>query len=114
MKDRKSKSQTPVFFESHLDAFPGVEFGADVEVEVEGFAWLALVLAGVKVDDIVDVGAAAVDDPVVSVEGLGVAQDGVEACSGSQCLGLAHEGNETGTTASGRQVSSSMWKSWCR
>jgi hypothetical protein len=86
---KESKSQTPVLFESHLDAFPGVEFGADVEVEVEGFAWLALVLAGVKVDDIVDVGAAAIDDPVVSVEGLGV-------------------GNETRTATSEVQVSSNM------
>jgi hypothetical protein len=107
-KREESKSQTPVFFKSHLDAFPGVELGADVEVEVEGFAWLALVLAGVKVDDIVDVSAAAVDDPVVSVKGLRVAQDGVEACSGSQCLGLAHEGNETRTATSGKQLSSSV------
>lgn len=84
-------SQTPEFFEPHLDAFPGVELGADVEVEVEGFAWLALVLAGVEINDIVDVGAAAVDDPVMAVKGLGIAQDGVEACAGSQLLGLTHE-----------------------
>lgn len=109
MRQRESiRSQTPEFLKSHLDAFPGVELGADVEVEVEGFAWLALVLASVKVNDIVDVGAAAVDDPVVSVERLGIAQDGVEACAGGQFLGLAHEGNETRATTADGQVSPSI------
>ena len=87
----KRGSQSPELFNSHLDSLPAVELWAYVKVEVERPARLALILAGVEVDDIVNVGAATVDNPVVSVEGLGVAQDRVEACSRSQFLGLAHE-----------------------
>ena len=85
---------------SHLPTLERVQLGSNVEVEVEGLAGLALVLAGVKVDDIVDLGAAAVNDPVVAVERLGVAQEVVDARSRRQGAGVTTEGYEFGAAAS--------------
>lgn len=88
--------------ESHharLDSFPAVQLGTHVEVKVETLAGLALVLARVKVNDVLDLGSAAVDDPVVAVKGRLVAEEGVEASSWGQFLRVAAERDELGATA---------------
>lgn len=84
----------------HLPALECVQLWSDIEEEVESLSGLALVLAGVKVDDILDLGTAAVNDPVVTVKGLRVSEHGVYAGSRGQGGRVTSEGDELGASAS--------------
>ena len=108
---KENESQTQDVAGPHLAPFERVQLWSHVEVEVERLAHLAFILAGVKVNDIVDPSAAAVNDPVVSVKGLGVAQDVVDARLWCQRLGVSAERDKLGATASvvAKPLSATLW-----
>lgn len=83
----------------HFPALERVQLWSDIEEEVESLSGLALVFAGVKVDDILDLGTTAVNDPVVTIKGLGVSENGVHASSWSQGGRVTSEGDELGASA---------------
>jgi len=78
---------------TQFDTLPTVQLWSHVEVEIELFTGLALVLAGVEVNHVLDLGAAAIDDPVVAVERRLVAHQGVEAGAGRERRREAGEGS---------------------
>jgi hypothetical protein len=53
---------------SQFDAFPAVQLGPDVQVEVQALAHQTLAFARVEVNHVVHVSSASVNDPVVAVE----------------------------------------------
>lgn len=105
---RRNESHAKDMSHAHLDALQGVEFGADIKEEIESLAALALILAGVKVNDIFDASAAAVDDPVMAIKGLGISHQVVDACSGRQSGGIASEGDEFGASATVMELVSNV------
>lgn len=66
------------FHGSHLDALPAIQLGPHIEIKRQ-LPICRAVPPGVEVYYVFDLFAAAVDDPVVPVEGRLVAQQGVEA-----------------------------------
>lgn len=94
------QSQTQNMASAHLPSLERVEFWSYIEVEAESLARLGVVLAGVKVNDIVDSGAASINDPVVAIERLCVSEDAVDARFGCEGVGITTERDEFGTTAS--------------
>ena len=66
-----------------LYTFPAVQFGPDIKVEVELLARSPLVLARVKVNNVFDLCAASIDDPVMSIERRLVANQRIK--SGTRC-----------------------------
>lgn len=95
-------SQAGPLHGAHLDTLPGVQLRADIKVE----AWsgLAIWSSGIEVDHVVHTSTATVDDPVVSIEGRLVAQDGVEPGSRGHALHLVGKGLEFRAAASRRQL----------
>lgn len=84
----------------HLPALERVQLRSDIKEEVESLPGLALVLAGVKVDDILDLSAAAVNNPVVTVKGLGVSENRIYASSWGQGGRVTSERDELGASTS--------------
>lgn len=83
----------------HLHTLPRIQLRPHIEVETRPSS-SATRPAGVKVNHVVDAGAAAVNDPVVAVEGRGVAEDGVYAGGGGHAFAFVGEGGEFGAAAS--------------
>lgn len=84
----------------HLDALPRIQLRPHIEIETRP-ASSAARSARVKVDHVVDAGAAAVDDPVMAIKGRGVAEDGVEAGGWGHALAFVGKGGEFGAATSG-------------
>lgn len=82
----------------HLHALPRIQLWPHIEIEAR--PRLAIGASSVEVDHVLNPRAAAVDDPVVSVERRRVAQDGVDTGRGRHAVHLVGEGFELGAAAS--------------
>lgn len=84
---------------SHLHSLPRIQLRPHVEIEARSASG-ATRSAGVEIDHVVDTGAAAVDDPVMTVKRRGVAEDGVDAGGWGHALAFVSEGGEFGAATS--------------
>ena len=91
---RIKRSQPQDVAGPHLPPFERVQFWPNIEIETESLSGPGVVLAGVKVDDIVDLGTTAINDPVVPVEWLGVSEQVVDAGFWSQSGRVSPERDE--------------------
>lgn len=93
-------SRKPSPFQSpHLDAFPRIQLRPHIEIEARP-ASSAAGPTSIKVNHVVDAGAAAINDPVVAVKGRGVSEDGVDAGGWGHALAFVGEGGEFGAATS--------------
>ncbi len=83
---------------THLCAFPGIKLGPHIQVEAR--PGLAVGAAGVKVDNVVDPRAAAVDDPVVAVKRRHVAEDCIDSRLGRHAVVFVGKGFKLRSAAS--------------
>lgn len=67
-----------------------------MQIETRPYLARRIWAPGIKVNNVVDARAAAVNDPVVAVKGGRVAEDGVEAGSGGHAIVFVGEGFEFG------------------
>lgn len=83
----------------HLDSLQCIQLRPNIEIEARRSS-RAAGSPSVEIDDIVDAGAAAVDDPVVPVKGRRVAEDGIDAGGWGHAGAFVGEGGESGAVAS--------------
>lgn len=95
----RRSSQTHPTHGAHLDTLPGVEFRPDVEVEARSWC-RATRSAGVKVNHVFDLCAAAVNDPVVAIKRGREAENGVDARRGRHSVVFVGKGFELRSSAS--------------
>lgn len=96
-RSRASKPPKPLY--PHLPPLETIQLGPDIEVKIQGLVFVSIISTGIKVNDIVDLGPAAIHNPVVSVEWWLIPHPGLPSCPRRQTGAQAIETRQLGSTA---------------